>query len=157
MHYTANLNSYDVKILRKLAEDGRISWRDLADEIGLSATPTLRRVHRLEEEKYILGYGVRLDEIKLGHSISVFVMVTLGSQSEEALRAFEHNLTKFPEVMSCFMMTGDADYMLRVVVPDINAYQTFLVNKLTRVPGISHIKSSFALKPVLQRATPPLS
>lgn len=150
------MDTYDAKILRKLADNGRISWRDLADEIGLSATPTLRRVHRLEKEKYILGYGVRLDEMKLGHSISVFVMVTLSSQSEESIRVFERSISKWPEVMSCFLMTGDADYMLRVVVPDLNTYQTFLINKLTRVPGVSHIKSSFALKPVLQRATPPL-
>ena len=114
-------------------------------------------MRRLESEGYILGYGARLDERKLGHGISVFVSVSLTSQSEEAIQRFEKAILRSPEVMSCFLMTGDADYLLRVVVPDLEAFQTFLITKLTRVPGVAHIKSSFALKPVLQRATPPLA
>src|SRR6185312_10050097 len=106
----AGLDAYDEKILKLLAEDGRISWRDLGDAIGLSATPTLRRVRRLESEGYISGYGARLDESKLGHGISVFVSVTLTAQSEEAIQRFEKAIARSPEVMSCFLMTGDADY-----------------------------------------------
>jgi Lrp/AsnC family leucine-responsive transcriptional regulator len=150
------LDSYDEKILKRLAEDGRVSWRDLADSIGLSATPTLRRVRRLEDEGYILGYGARLDEAKLGAGISVFVSVTLSAQTEEAIQRFEKVILRSPEVMSCFLMTGDADYLLRVVVPNLEAFQTFLMSRLTRVLGVAHIKSSFALKPVIQRASPSL-
>jgi DNA-binding Lrp family transcriptional regulator len=154
---SAALDPYDEKILKTLAENGRISWRDLADVIGLSATPTLRRVRRLEDEGYILGYGARLDEAKLGVGISVFVSVTLSAQTEDAIQRFEKAILRAPEVMSCFLMTGDADYMLRVVVPNLEAFQTFLISKLTRVPGVAHIKSSFALKLVIQRAAPSLA
>jgi Lrp/AsnC family leucine-responsive transcriptional regulator len=144
LSFTA-LDSYDEKILKRLAEDGRVSWRDLAESIGLSATPTLRRVRRLEDEGYIQGYGARLDEAKLGAGISVFVSVTLSAQTEDAIQRFEKVIMRSPEVMSCFLMTGDADYLLRVVVPNLEAFQTFLMSRLTRV-----------LKPVIQRASPSL-
>lgn len=150
------LDAFDVKILKALAGDGRLSARDLGERIGLSLTPTLRRVRRLEEEGYILGYGARLDEAKLGAVISVFVQVTLTAQTEEAIVAFEKEIVKAPEVMSCFLMTGGADYMLRVVVPDLPSYQAFLMNTLTRAPGVAHIQSSFALTSVIQRSAPPL-
>lgn len=151
-----NLDSFDVKILKALAEDARLSARDLGDRIGLSMTPTLRRVKRLEDQGYILGYGARLDETKLGGALSVFVQVTLKAQTEEAILAFEREVVKIPDVMSCFLMTGGADYMLRVLVPDLESYQAFLMNSLTRIPVVAHIQSSFALKPVIQRSTPPL-
>lgn len=151
-----NLDSFDVKILKALAEDARLSARDLGERIGLSMTPTLRRVRRLEEQGYILGYGARLDEARLGGALSVYVQVTLKAQTEEAITLFEREIVKAPEVMSCFLMTGGADYMLRVVIPDLQSYQGFLMNTLTRVPGVAHIQSSFALKPVIQRTSPPL-
>ena len=151
-----NLDGFDVKILKALAEDGRLSARELGDRIGLSMTPTLRRVRRLEEQAYILGYGARLDEARLGGALSVYVQVTLKAQTEEAITLFEAEIVKASEVMSCFLMTGGADYMLRVVIPDLQAYQAFLMNTLTRVPGVAHIQSSFALKPVIQRTAPPL-
>lgn len=136
--------------------DGRLSWRELAEEVGLSATPTLRRVRRLEEEGYILGYSARLDERRLGGGVSVYVSVTLASQAEETLAAFERSIAELPEVMSCFLMTGGADYMLRVAVASLDAYQEFLMSGLTRIPGISHIQSSFALRAVIQRPSIPL-
>lgn len=153
----AKLDRYDLKILTVLAEDGRISWRDLAVRIGLSLTPTLRRVRRLEGEGYVTGYGARLAEDRLGGTISVFVQVTLSAQTEEAIRVFEAEIAKAPEVMSCFLMTGGADYMLRVVAADLAGYQAFLMNSLTRIPGVAHIQSSFALRPVIQRPAPPLA
>lgn len=104
-----------------------------------------------------MGYGARLDEAKLGVGISVSVSVTLSAQTEDAIQRFEKAILRSPEVMSCFLMTGDADYMLRVVVPNLKAFQSFLITKLTRVPGAAHIKSSFALKPVIQRASPSLA
>lgn len=144
----------DLKILKELARDGRMAWSALADKIGLSLTPTLRRVRRLEEDGVIEGYVARLDEGKLAGRISVFVSVTLASQSEEIIARFEERIALAPEVMSCFLMTGDADYNLRVVVPDLDAYNHFLTRTLTRIDGVAHIKSSFALRAVLNRASP---
>jgi DNA-binding Lrp family transcriptional regulator len=157
MNLASSLDSFDIKILSALADHGRVSWRDLADRIGLSLTPTLRRVRRLESEGYVLGYSARLNEERLGSPISVFVSVTLSVQTEESIRLFEQEIVKAPEVMSCFLMTGGADYMLRVVAPDLAGYQTFLMNSLTRVSGVAHIQSSFALRSVIQRPAPPLA
>jgi Lrp/AsnC family leucine-responsive transcriptional regulator len=147
----------DRQILAVLAEEGRISWRELADRVGLSLTPTLRRVRRLEDEGYITGYAACLDEVRLAGSFSVFVAVTLDRQSEEALDAFESRIAEAPEVMSCFLMSGAYDYLLRIVARDLTSYQAFMTGFLTRVPGVTRIQSSFALKAVIQRAAPPLT
>ncbi len=144
----------DLKILKVLATDGRIAWSALADQVGLSLTPTLRRVRHLEETGYIKGYVGQLDEGRLAGRITVFVAVTLATQAEDVIARFEELIALAPEVMSCFLMTGDADYNLRVVVPDLDAYHQFLTRTLTRIPGVAHIKSSFALKTVLMRASP---
>jgi DNA-binding Lrp family transcriptional regulator len=156
MNPASPLDRADTKILRLLSEDGRMSWRDLSEQVGLSLTPTLRRVRRLEEEGYILGYAAKLDEARLAGSMSIFVSVTLDRQSEEILKIFESRIADIPEVMSCFLMTGGADYLLRVVARDLQDYQDFLMNVLTRIPGVAHIQSSFALKPVIQRPAPAL-
>jgi DNA-binding Lrp family transcriptional regulator len=148
-----DIDRIDRKILRQLAQDGRIAWSELADLVGLSLTPTLRRVRRLEEAGYIQGYVAKLDEARLAGRMSVLVAVTLTSQSEETLARFEEAIVAAPEVMSCFLMTGDADYSLRVVVPDLETYHQFLTRTLTRIPGVAHIKSGFALRTVLNRAS----
>ncbi|WP_050465595.1 Lrp/AsnC family transcriptional regulator [Herbaspirillum autotrophicum] len=150
------LDKIDIKILNHLASDGRIGWRELADKVGLTLTPTLRRVRLLEERGYIQGYFARLDEARLAGELVVFVSVSMDKQEQEVLVNFEQRIAQVPEVMSCFLMTGDADYLLRVVVKDLHTYQSFLANTLTRIPGIAHIKSSFALKSVLSRTAPPL-
>ncbi|MGH6965495.1 MAG: Lrp/AsnC family transcriptional regulator [Phenylobacterium sp.] len=150
------LDRTDRRILSVLARDGRISWRDLADQIGLSMTPTLRRVRRLEEDGFITGYAARFDEVQLGGAFSVFVSVSLERQAEEALEIFEARIRQAPEVMTCFMMSGEADYLLRVVARDLPSYQAFMNGVLTRIPGVARIQSSFALKEVIQRAAPPL-
>lgn len=144
----------DRKIMQLLARDGRMAWSELAEKIGLSLTPTLRRVRQLEEGGYIKGYVAQLDEGRLAGKVSVFVAVTLVNQSEEVIQRFEEQIALSPEVMSCFLMTGDADYTLRVVVPDLDGYQHFLTRTLTRIPGVAHIKSSIALKQVLMRPSP---
>ncbi|KER67917.1 Lrp/AsnC family transcriptional regulator [Burkholderia sp. Ac-20345] len=156
MVHDHDLDKTDLKILRELAEDGRLSWRELAERIGLSLTPTLRRVHKLEEQGFIRGYVAQLDERKLIGGLNVFVAVTLENQSEAAIKRFEKEIVVAPEVMSCFTMTGDADFILRVVVHDLDSYQNFLTKTLTRIPGVEHIRSSFALKTVLNRASPML-
>jgi DNA-binding Lrp family transcriptional regulator len=149
-----DLDKIDRKLLQVLAHDGRVAWSELAEQIGLSLTPTLRRVRQLEEAGYIRGYVAQLDEGRLAGRVCVFVAVTLTSQSEDVIARFEEQIALAPEVMSCFLMTGDADYTLRVVVPDLDTYHRFLTRTLTRIPGVAHIKSSFALKTVLMRPSP---
>ncbi|MCI3133544.1 Lrp/AsnC family transcriptional regulator [Phenylobacterium aquaticum] len=155
MNSEPKLDNIDRRILAALAEDGRGSLRDLAEKVGLSQTPLLRRVRRLEKDGVITGYGARLDERKLGYAMSAYVAVTLSTQSEEALAVFEREISRAPEVMSCFLMTGGSDYMLRVVVPSLDAYEHFLTRRLTRIPNVAHIQSSFALRAVIQRTSPP--
>ena len=156
MNSSELLDRTDQRILQALATDGRMSWRELAQKIGLSLTPTLRRVRRLESSGLIRGYTARFDETRLGGGMSVFISVTLERQTEEALKLFEERVARVPEVMSCFLMTGDADYLLRILVADLASYQRFLLDTLTRIPGVAHIQSSFAIKPVVQRVDPPL-
>jgi DNA-binding Lrp family transcriptional regulator len=146
----------DTKILHALAQDGRMSWRDLAERIGLSLTPTLRRVRRLEEAGIISGYSARFDEQRLGFGITMYVMVTLERQTEETLKVFERRVADVPEIMSCYLMTGEADYILRIVVADLQSYQRFMLDVLTRIPGVSRIQSALAIKPVFQRNAPPV-
>lgn len=147
----SELDACDLKILKVLVNNGRISWRDLSDQIGLSLTPTLRRVRRLEASGFIENYTATLDEQRLVGSMSVFVSVTLEKQSEEILHSFEAHIEPLEEVTSCFMMTGNADFLMRVVVHDLDHYQRLLA-KLTRIPSVAHINSSFALKAVVRRA-----
>ena len=149
-----DLDKIDRKLLQVLARDGRVAWSELAEQIGLSLTPTLRRVRQLEEAGYIQGYVAQLDEGKLAGRVCVFVAVTLTSQAEDVIARFEEQIALAPEVMSCFLMTGVADYNLRVVVPDLDTYHRFLTRTLTRIPGVAHINSSFALRTVLMRPSP---
>ena len=145
MNQISDLDQFDRKILRALAEDGRISWRELADRIGLSLTPTLRRVRMLEESGMITGYHARLDEERLAGSMVVFISVTLERQVREVLDRFEEHVAMLPEVMSGFLMTGGSDYLLRAVVRSLAHYRE-LLDALTVVEGVAHIQSSFALK-----------
>lgn len=154
METSYQLDRADLEILRELSKDGRISWRELADKINLSLTPTLRRVRQLEDQGYIEGYAARLDEARLVGNVSAFVSISLEKQSQEAMDAFEREIEVAPQVMSCFLMTGEADYVLRVVVTDLAEYQAFLTSTLSKIRGVAHIKSSFALKTVLNRQTP---
>lgn len=147
------LDAYDLKILRTLSADGRITWSDLAEAIGLSLTPTIRRVRQLEEAGYISGYFAQLDEKRLAGGMIAFVSVTLEKQVRETLDAFEAGVIDLPEVMSGFLMSGGADYLLRSVVRDLDHYRDFL-DRLTRLPGVAHIQSSFALNAFVNRPSP---
>jgi Lrp/AsnC family leucine-responsive transcriptional regulator len=147
----AKLDTFDTRILQILSADGRKTWRDLSEEIGLSLTPTLRRVRLLESEGYILGYTTRLDERRLGGEIEALISIKLDKQNEEALTKFEHAIENVGEVTDCFQMTGDYDYLLRVVVKDLDHYQSMLI-ALSRIPMLSRINSSIVLKTVLRRA-----
>ena len=144
------------RILDRLQRDARTSNADLAREVGLSPSPCLRRVRELEQSGVIKDYVTLLEPAEVGLPISVFVQVTLERQVERALETFEHAMLDRAEVMECYLMTGDADYLLRVVVANIAAYEAFLKEHLTRVPGVSGIKSSFALNQVKYRTALPL-
>ena len=142
------LDDIDLKILEHLQQNARISNVDLAGEVGLSPAPCLRRVRALEDGAVIRRYLAQIDQAALNIGVTVFVQVTLDLQVEGRLEIFENAIMKRPEVLECYLMTGDADYLLRVVVPDVPAYERFLFEHLTRIPGIASIKSSFALKQV---------
>ena len=151
------LDTIDRRILDQLQRNGRISNVELAGLVGLSPSPCLRRVRDLEDAGVIDRYAAILEQGAAGFSLSVFVQVTLERQIEAALEAFERVIAERPEVMECYLMTGDADYLLRIVVPDVAAYETFLKNHLIRIQGISSIKSSFALNRVKYETALPLS
>ncbi len=150
------LDPTDRRILQVLQDDARITMTELADRVGLSPTPCTRRVKRLEETGIIRRYATLLDPTAVGLPVNVFVSISLTAQTEPALQAVEEAVSTYPEVMECYLMTGDADYLLRVVVPDLETYQRFVMEKLTRLPGIANIRSSFALRQVAYRTALPL-
>lgn len=150
------LDAIDVKILKVLQEDADISNVELADRVGLSPSPCLRRVRMLEEAKIISRRVTLLDAEAIDLSVNVFVNVTLEKQVKERLQEFEAAVRRRPEVLECYLMTGESDYLLRVVVPDLASYERFLKEHLTRVPGVASIKSSFALNQVQYRTALPL-
>jgi DNA-binding Lrp family transcriptional regulator len=147
----------DRRILEALQENARVSNVELAERVGISPSPCWRRVRDLEQRGVISRYVTLLDPGSIGLPVSVVIQVSLEQQVEAALETFESAVAKWPEVMECYLMTGDADYMLRVVVADLAAYQRFLLDHLTRVPGVASIKSSFALKQVKYRTALPLA
>lgn len=150
------LDPIDCHILSVLQRNSRIANVDLAREVNLSPSPCLRRVRNLEAQGYIRQYVTLLDPAAMGLPVSVFVQVSLERQVDDALETFERTIVERPEVMECYLMTGDSDYLLRVVAPDLDAFQRFLLDHLTRIPGVASIKSSFALKQVSYRTALPL-
>lgn len=150
------LDSIDHRILNALQENARLSNVDLARLVGLSPSPCLRRVRALEDAGIIRRYATLVDQAEVGLPVSVFVSVSLERQVESALETFEETVQNRPEVMECYLMTGTADYLLRVVVSDLAAYEAFLKEHLTRIAGVRSIQSSFALKQVAYRIALPL-
>jgi Lrp/AsnC family leucine-responsive transcriptional regulator len=142
------LDDLDRKILEHLQADGRMSLADLADRVGLSPSPCLRRVRNLERAGVISRYVAVLDQRAVGLPVSVFVSIKLEKQRQEQLDRFAKAIARWPEVLECYLMTGPRDYWLRVVVPDLAAYERFVKQKLTRLEGIASIESSFALEQV---------
>jgi DNA-binding Lrp family transcriptional regulator len=149
------LDKTDYRILNKLQNNARLSNTELADAVGLSPSPCLRRVKQLEADGVIKRYVGIVDPKSVGLPISIFVSVSLHSQQRGGLEDFEQRIQSYPEVMECYLMTGSADYLLRVVVPDLESYERFLAEKLTRIPGVANIQSSFALKQVVYRTELP--
>ena len=150
------MDAVDWRILDALQDQARISNLELAKKVHLSPSPCLMRVRRLEADGLISRYVTLLDAAALGLSVSVFIQVRLEKQVEAALDAFEKAIAERPEVMECYLMTGDSDYLIRVVVPDVRALERFIVDFLSRVPGVGNIKSSFSLKQVKYKTALPL-
>lgn len=140
------LDAIDRQILTILQRDARIPNTELADEIGLTPAPTLRRVRRLEEEGIIQRYVALLDQKKVGRDLMVLVRVTLDKQTKQGFEDFAHKMQSRPEVLECFLCLGDIDYLLKVCVPDLDAYQHFLVNTLAAIPGVRNTASTIVVK-----------
>lgn len=145
---TMKLDDIDRRLLSALQENGRLPVTDLAEKVGLTTSPCLRRMKILEQAGIIRGYAALVDQKKVGLPVSVFVSVKLEKQREVALERFETAMRNCPQVVECYLMTGPRDYLLRVVAQDLAAYERFLKETLTRVEGIASIESSFALAQV---------
>lgn len=150
------MDTTDQKILKVLQDDSSISNLELARKINLSASPTLARVKALEARNVISRYVALVDPLTLGLKMNVFIQVSLEKQESAALARFEQAVSHFEEIMEVYLMTGDADYLLRIVVPDIQALERFILDHLTKIPGIQNIRSSFALKQVKYKTALPL-
>ncbi len=151
-----DLDDIDRRILGQLQRDSKLTNVELAARVGLSPSPCLARVKQLERDGVIRGHVALVDPEALGLSISVFIQVTLEKQVERVLATFEQKMMSFPEVMECYLMTGDSDYLVRLIVPDIQALERFIVKELTTIPGVSNIRSSFALKQVKYKTALPV-
>ena len=151
-----SLNEIDLKILSHLQNNARLTNVELSEHIHLSQSPCLRRVRNMESSGIIQGYVALVDQNAVGLPVSVFVNVRLEKQIERALEKFEETVQDWSEVMECYLMTGDSDYLLRVVASDLAAYERFLMDKLTCVPGVASINSSFALKQVTYKTALPI-
>jgi len=151
------LDRHDWLILHVLQQDGRISNQDLADRIGLSASPCLRRVRALEESGLITGYRALLDARKLGLSLMALIHISMDQHTPERFSTFDARIAEIPELLECLLITGqDADYQLKVVVKDMDAYQELLLDRITRIPGVTGVHSSFVLRRVVDKTALPL-
>lgn len=151
------LDRLDRRILEVLQQDGRISNQDLADRIGLSASPCLRRVRALEDSGIIAGYRALLDAKKLGLTLMALIHISMDRHTPERFANFEQKVADLAEVLECLLITGqDADYQLKVVVADMDAFQALLLNKITRIEGVSGVHSSFVLRRVVDKTALPV-
>jgi Lrp/AsnC family leucine-responsive transcriptional regulator len=158
MTETHTLDRYDQLILSTLQKQGRISNQELAEAIKLSPSPCLRRVKQLEESGLIEGYVALLNAKQLGLTLMALISVSMDKHTPERFDHFEAELANYPEVLECHLITGQsADYLLKVIVKDMEAYQQFLLNKLTRIEGISGVHTSFVMKSPINKTALPLS
>ena len=142
----ANLDQIDRRLLAELQNEGRITNVELANRVGLTAPPCLRRVRALEDEGVIRGYHADLDASKLGFAITVFAMVSLKSQAEDDLKAFEQHVRALPDVRECHMLNGEIDFILKIVARDLQSFQEFLTSKLTSAPNVNSVKTSLTIR-----------
>lgn len=152
----ANLDDTDRRLLAELQDEGRVTNVELAQRVGLTAPPCLRRVRALEDAGVIKGYHAELDASKLGFAITVFALVSLKSQAEESLRQFEEHMRGLPEVRECHMLNGEIDFILKIVSRDLQSFQEFLTSKLTPAPGVASVKTSLTIRTAKQLPGVPL-
>lgn len=152
-----DLDRFDKEILKTLQRDGRISNVDLAQRVRLSESACLRRVRALEQEGYIRGYVAVLDQKRLGSSGTVFVHIALRREEQSELAAFEQSVAQIPEVMECYLMTGEFDYLLRLVVADMADFERLHNEALTRLPGVARVNSSVAIRTIRKTTELPLN
>lgn len=152
---TNALDEIDRRILDALQANGRMSNQELSEQIGLSPSPCLRRVRQLEAGGVIARYVALVDPEAIGLSVTAFVRVRLDQQDDRHLAEFEAAVADFPEVMECYLMTGEADYQLRVLVRSLGQFEDFLRRRLTRVKGVANVTTSFALRPVIYKTALP--
>lgn len=152
-----DIDRYDRQILRQLQEDGRLSNQELADRIGLSPSPCLRRVRALEEAGIIAGYRAMVDAKALGLNLMALIHISMDQHTPERFDGLESAVRDIPEIMECLLITGQAaDYQLKVVVHDMDAFQELLLNRITRIPGVTGVHSSFVLRRVVDKTSLPI-
>ena len=152
----AILDPIDRQLLAELQAEGRVTNVELASRVGLTAPPCLRRVRALEESGIIRGYHADLDGSRLGFAITVFAMVSLKSQAEDALRGFEEHVRGLPEVRECHMLNGEIDFILKIVARDLQSFQEFLTSRLTPAPNVASVKTSLTIRTAKQLPGVPL-
>ncbi|WP_298447582.1 Lrp/AsnC family transcriptional regulator [uncultured Marinobacter sp.] len=151
------IDKIDRRILAQIQNDASLTNQQLAEKVGLSPSPCLRRVRALEDAGIIVRTVTVLDHKKLGLSLTAIILIGMDRHTPERFAAFEEQVSEYPEILECYLVTGhDADYMLKVVVPDMDHYHHFLLNRITRIQGVSGVHSSFVLKRVLDSTALPL-
>lgn len=154
------MNTYDKidkKILNALQANGRISNQDLADSVGLSPAPCLRRVKALEDDGTIIGYRALLNPKHLDLGLTALIQIAMDKHTPDRFESFDKQIKAIPEVMECLLITGQtADYQLKVIVKDLEEYQKLLLNKITKIPGVTGVQSSFVLNKVVQKTSLPI-
>lgn len=153
----AMIDEIDHKILQYLQADGRMSNQDLSERVGLSPSPCLRRLRQLEANGVIQRYVALVEPSTVGLGVTAFVRVRLDQQDDRHLAVFEAAVSEFDEVMECYLMTGEADYQLRVLVGSLGEFEDFLRHRLTRIAGVAQVTTSFALRPVVYKTALPVT
>ena len=157
MKSNITLDSFDLKILHELQQNGGLSNQELAEKVGLTAAPCSRRVKQLEESGVIQQRVVRLDERALSLDLTAILHISMDKHIPERFETFEREISKMPEVLECYLITGhDADYQLKVAVPDMDRYHDILLGKITRIPGVTGVKSAFLMRKIVDTTALPL-
>lgn len=142
------MDAIDKKILMLLQQDAKLNTKEIAERVGLSVSPTFERIKKLEQKKYIKKYVALLDPTKVGKSISVYCQVTLAVHSRELIDDFKQHILALPEIMGCYHVSGNYDFLLKIAVNDMNEYQKFVIDKLSVIKGISNVQSSFVMEEI---------
>ena len=142
------MDATDKKILMLLQQNAKLNTKEIAEKVDLSVSPTFERIKKLEQKQYIKKYVAVLDGTKIGKSISVYCQVTLAVHSRELIDDFKKHINELPEIMGCFHVSGNYDFLLKIAVNDMNEYHKFIINKLSVIKGISNVQSSFVMEEI---------